>query len=151
MRRRHPASTFRQRGFQRSERQKMTIITIRIDFEGERYIGHGRVRLLELIGEHGSIAAAAKAMDMSYKRAWYLMDEFNSMFSEPLIERQHGGRGGGSAKLTPFGTELVRQYRYMESKALSVFAKPLASIEKRLAPGAAISKPEKKPSSPARG
>jgi molybdate transport system regulatory protein len=72
-------------------------------------------------------------MDMSYKRAWYLMDEFNSMFADPLIERQHGGRGGGAAKLTPFGEELVRQYRDMEAKALSVFAKPLASMEKHLA------------------
>lgn len=111
----------------------MTEIKLRIDFDKERYIGHGRIQLLELIGEHGSIAQAAKAMDMSYKRAWYLMDEFNSMFADPLIERQHGGRGGGAAKLTPFGAELVRQYREMEAKALSVFAKPLASMEKHLA------------------
>jgi molybdate transport system regulatory protein len=111
----------------------MTVIKIRIDFDGERYIGHGRVQLLELIGQHGSIAKAAKAMDMSYKRAWYLMDEFNSMFADPLIERQHGGRGGGAAKLTPFGADLVRQYRDMEAKALTVFSKPLASIEKHLA------------------
>lgn len=111
----------------------MTEIKLRIDFDDERYIGHGRIQLLELIGEHGSIAQAAKAMEMSYKRAWYLMDEFNSMFADPLIERQHGGRGGGAAKLTPFGAELVRQYREMEAKALSVFAKPLASMEKHLA------------------
>lgn len=110
----------------------MTVIKLRIDFDGERYIGHGRIQLLELIGEHGSIAKAAKAMDMSYKRAWYLIDGFNAMFSEPLIERHHGGKGGGAAKLTPFGAELVEQYREMEQKALSVFAKPLASIEKRL-------------------
>src|SRR5204862_449749 len=89
----------------------MGIIKLRIDFDDERYIGHGRIQLLELIGVHGSIAQAAKAMNMSYKRAWYLMDEFNSMFADPLIERQHGGRGGGAAKLTPFGADLVRQYR----------------------------------------
>jgi len=111
----------------------MTQIKIRIDFGEERYIGHGRIQLLELIGEHGSIAQAAKAMDMSYKRAWYLMDDFNSIFSDPLIERQHGGRGGGAARLTPFGEEVVRQYREMEAKALTVFAKPLASMEKHLA------------------
>ncbi|MET0408091.1 MAG: winged helix-turn-helix domain-containing protein [Hyphomicrobium sp.] len=110
----------------------MTVIKIRIDFGAERYIGHGRIELLELIGQHGSIARAAKAMGMSYKRAWYLMDEFNSMFADPLIDRQHGGRGGGAAKLTPFGADLVRQYRYIEARALSVFAKPLASIEKHL-------------------
>lgn len=120
----------------------MTVIKIRIDFDDDRYIGHGRVQLLELIGQHGSIAQAAKAMGMSYKRAWYLMDEFNSMFADPLIERQHGGRGGGAAKLTPFGADLVRQYRDMEAKALTVFSKPLASIEKHLMPA---EKPAPKP------
>ena len=110
----------------------MAVIKIRIDFDGERYIGHGRIQLLEFIGEHGSIAKAAKAMDMSYKRAWYLMDEFSALFADPIIERQHGGRGGGAAKLTPFGADLVRQYREMEAKALTVFAKPLASMEKHL-------------------
>jgi molybdate transport system regulatory protein len=125
----------------------MTVIKIRIDFDGDRYIGHGRIELLELIGQHGSIAKAAKAMDMSYKRAWYLMDEFNSMFADPLIERHHGGRGGGAAKLTPFGTELIRLYRDMEAKALTVFAKPLFAIEKHLAPiDKADSRPAKKAS-----
>jgi molybdate transport system regulatory protein len=111
----------------------MTKIKIRIDFGDERYIGPGRIQLLELIGEHGSIAQAAKAMDMSYKRAWYLMDDFNSAFADPLIERQHGGRGGGAAKLTPFGAEIVRQYREIEAKSLTVFAKQIAAMEKHLA------------------
>ena len=129
----------------------MTVIKIRIDFDGDRYIGHGRIQLLELIGQHGSIAKAAKAMDMSYKRAWYLMDEFNAMFADPLIERHHGGKGGGAAKLTPFGAELIRQYRDMEAKALSVFAKSLLSIEKHLAPTEKPNpKPAKKASQPAR-
>jgi molybdate transport system regulatory protein len=54
------------------------VIKIRIDFGDGRRIGHGRIQLLELIGEHGSIARAAKAMGMSYKRAWYLMDDFST-------------------------------------------------------------------------
>ncbi len=111
----------------------MADIKLRIDFDDEHYIGHGRIRLLELIGEHGSIAQAAKAMNMSYKRAWYLIDGFNGMFRKPLIERRHGGKGGGSAALTPFGRDLVVQYRAMEAKALDVFAKPVAAIEAHLA------------------
>jgi hypothetical protein len=47
------------------------VIKIRIDFDDDRYIGHCRIQLLELIGQHGSITRAAKAMEMSYKRAWY--------------------------------------------------------------------------------
>jgi molybdate transport system regulatory protein len=111
----------------------MTRIRLRIDFDGERYIGHGRIELLELIGRHGSISRAAQAMNMSYKRAWYLIDGFNGMFREPLIERQHGGKGGGSATLTPFGEYVVAEYRAMEAKALEVFAGPVGSLEEKLA------------------
>ncbi|MGQ0455795.1 MAG: winged helix-turn-helix domain-containing protein [Hyphomicrobium sp.] len=111
----------------------MTRIVLRIDFDDERYIGHGRIELLELIAEHGSIAKAAAAMDMSYKRAWYLIDEFSSVFAEPLLEKQHGGKGGGAARLTPFGVELVRAYREMEATAAKILAKTLKPIERKLA------------------
>lgn len=110
----------------------MARIRLRIDFDGERYIGHGRIELLELIGRHGSISQAAKAMSMSYKRAWYLIDGFSAMFHEPLIERHHGGRGGGSATLTPFGERVVAEYRAMEAKALDVFAGPVGFLENML-------------------
>ena len=105
-----------------------TSVKIRIDFGDERYIGHGRIQLLELIGKHGSITRAAMAMGMSYKRAWYLMDEFGAMFSEPLIERHHRG-----SKLTPFGSELVTGYREMEQLTLDVCAQRLRALENFLA------------------
>lgn len=110
----------------------MTRIRLRIDFDGERYVGHGRIELLELIGRHGSISKAAQAMSMSYKRAWYLIDGFNAMFREPLIERHHGGKGGGSATLTPFGERVVAEYRAMETQALEIFAGPVGFLEAKL-------------------
>ncbi|MEQ1651932.1 MAG: winged helix-turn-helix domain-containing protein [Hyphomicrobium sp.] len=112
----------------------MTRVVLRIDFDNERYIGHGRIELLELIGQHGSIAQAAKAMGMSYKRAWYLAESINSTFSEPAVERQHGGKGGGSARLTAFGMALVNDYRAMEALALKACAAPLRKLEKKLGP-----------------
>ncbi len=112
----------------------MTRIVLRIDFDDDRYVGHGRIELMELIGKYGSIAQAAKAMGMSYKRAWYLADAINATFAEPVIERKHGGKGGGSAQLSGFGTTLVRDYRQMEIQAVKVFSKPLRQMEKRLAP-----------------
>lgn len=127
----------------------MTRIRLRIDFDGEHYIGHGRIELLELIGRHGSIAKAAQAMGMSYKRAWYLIDGFNAMFREPLIERQHGGKGGGSATLTEFGARVVSEYRAMEAKALDVFAEPVELLENKLvkpaAPRGKVSLKSRKP------
>lgn len=121
----------------------MTRLVLRLDFDQERYIGHGRIQLLELIGRHGSIAQAAKAMDMSYKRAWYLIDAFNSCFDEPLIVRQHGGKGGGSAQLTAFGVDVVERYRRMEQLASAAIRDELAPIERRLA--RKRSKPARKP------
>ena len=112
----------------------MTRIVLRIDFDDERYVGHGRIELMELIGKYGSIAQAAKAMGMSYKRAWYLADSINDTFAEPVIERKHGGQGGGSAQLSDFGQALVCDYREMERNALKVFSKPLRCMEKHLAP-----------------
>ena len=128
----------------------MTRSRLRIDFDGESYIGHGRIELLELIGRHGSIAQAAQAMGMSYKRAWYLIDGFNAMFREPLIERQHGGKGGGSATLTAFGERVVADYRAMEAKALDVFAGPVGFFESRLVKRAAPRTKKKSKASGAR-
>jgi molybdate transport system regulatory protein len=114
----------------------MTRLTIRIDFDGGRQVGHGKIRLLELIGEHGSISGAARQMKMSYRRAWLLADEVNRMFSEPVLETQHGGAGGGHARLTSFGHALVGHYRAIEAQALKLFGKQIADLERRLTPAA---------------
>ena len=113
--------------------QIVTRIVLRIDFDDDRYLGHGRIELLELIAKNGSIAKAAKAMGMSYKRAWYLVESINSTFAEPAVDRKHGGSGGGSAQLTEFGERLVREYRRMEIESLRAFAKSLRFMERRLA------------------
>jgi molybdate transport system regulatory protein len=112
----------------------MTRLTIRIDFDDARSLGHGKIRLIELIDRHGSISAAARAMDMSYRRAWLLIDEVNQMFAEPVIESQTGGKGGGYAKLTVFGRALVQIYRTIEKESLDIFGKRLAELEARLKP-----------------
>ena len=81
----------------------MVKLALRIEFDEERAIGPGKARLLELIQEHRSIAAAGRAMGMSYRRAWLLVDDLNHCFDEPVVLAQHGGRAGGGAALTPFG------------------------------------------------
>jgi molybdate transport system regulatory protein len=108
----------------------MARITIRIDFENGQHIGHGKIRLLELIAKHGSISRAAKEMAMSYRRAWLLADAVNTMFNEPVLETQHGGAGGGHARLTSFGHALVGHYRAMEAHSASAFRKQLATLER---------------------
>lgn len=111
----------------------MTRLTLRIDFPNGSQIGHGKVRLLELIAQHGSISRAAKEMSMSYRRAWLLTDEINRMFKAPVLETQHGGPGGGSARLTSFGHAVVGHYRAIEAQSMKLFSKQLTELEQGLA------------------
>ncbi len=80
-------------------------------------LGPGKVDLLEAIAETGSISAAARAMGMSYRRAWLLVDTMNRCFHGDLVTRATGGRGGGGTKVTPMGLDVLRRYREMEAKA----------------------------------
>lgn len=110
----------------------MTRLTIRIDFDNGSQIGHGKIRLLEQIAAHGSISRAARAMGMSYRRAWLLADEVNHMFKRPVLEAQPGGSGGGGARLTSLGHALIGHYRTIEALALKQSRKQLAEIERGL-------------------
>ena len=73
----------------------MARLVLRIDFNEGRALGPGKVRLLELVGETGSISAAGRAMGMSYRRAWLLVDALNRTFHMPVVEARGGGADGG--------------------------------------------------------
>nr|WP_210290102.1 LysR family transcriptional regulator [Rhizobium skierniewicense] len=89
---------------------------LRIDFPPADRLGRGKIQLMEFIVSTGSISAAGRAMDMSYRRAWLLVDALNHMFNEPVIESQRGGSQGGGAALTDFGRALLDRYRGMEQR-----------------------------------
>ncbi len=110
----------------------MARLTLRIDLGDDAAVGPGKVRLLELVDEHGSIAAAGRAMDMSYRRAWLLVDEMNNCFRRPVVQKQLGGSGGGGAALTLFGRQIVRHYRDMERDAESAVAAHLRALDKAM-------------------
>ncbi|MGB8369132.1 MAG: winged helix-turn-helix domain-containing protein [Limisphaerales bacterium] len=84
---------------------------------GDIALGPGKAELLALIGQTGSINQAAKRMDMSYMRAWSLVQTMNRCFKQPLVLAAHGGEGGGGAKLTESGRRMLALYRQMEAKA----------------------------------
>ncbi len=108
-------------------------ISLRIKFDDDRLIGPGRIRLLELIAETGSISAAGREMAMSYRRAWLLIDDLNRTFKKPLVEKQLGGAGGGGAVLTPLGRQIVDRYRTIEATIESASRADLRAIERALA------------------
>ncbi len=110
----------------------MAKLTLRIEFDEERAFGPGKARLLELIQQHRSISAAGRAMDMSYRRAWLLVDDLNRCFREPVVQAQHGGKDGGGAALTEFGKSLVEHYRAIEDEAERAARKRLAALCRKL-------------------
>ena len=109
-------------------------LSLRIDIDGERRIGPGKIALLESIRDCGSISAAGRAMDMSYKRAWDLVDEMNRICGQAAVDRQTGGKQGGGAALTPFGIRLVRSYRDIERAAANAVHKRLVALRADIKP-----------------
>lgn len=101
---------------------------LRVVLTAGAYIGPGRADLLEKIDQTGSIAAAGKAMGMSYKRAWSLVQALNEGFGAPLVLSSRGGAGQGGASLTPRGREVLSRYRAMQEHTRSAIAADVAAL-----------------------
>jgi molybdate transport system regulatory protein len=104
---------------------------IRIFHGAEPALGLGRAELLDRIAKTQSIAQAARDMGMSYMKAWKLIQSMNRCFREPAVEVQRGGKGGGTARLSPTGARALELYRRMEAES-SLAARPLAQELARL-------------------
>ena len=100
-------------------------LTLRVLGRAAPAIGPGKAELIERIARTGSISAAARAMGMSYRRAWLLVEALNEDFKDLVVVTAAGGREGGGVRVTPFGTMLVQRFRKMEKKASAVIAADL--------------------------
>jgi molybdate transport system regulatory protein len=98
-------------------------LSIRLDLPSGARIGPGKVALLEAIGHSGSISGAGRALKMSYRRAWMLVEDLNRHLGRPVVATAAGGTGGGGARLTEAGLAIVRAYRAVE-QASHAAAKP---------------------------
>jgi molybdate transport system regulatory protein len=101
---------------------------LRVVFGEGEMIGPGKAELLEHIAETGSIAAAGRRMNMSYKRAWNLVETLNAMFAAPLVERSRGGARGGGAVLTETGLTVLQTWRRLEARAQEAGAAEIATL-----------------------
>ncbi len=109
-------------------------VRFRVDLTTGCSIGPGKVALLEGIRDTGSLRRAARALGMSYRRAWLLLDEINHSFTAPAATATVGGAGGGGAQLTAFGEALIRAYRSLEVDIESLARVMLAPIAARAKP-----------------
>ena len=96
-------------------------------------IGPGKIALIEAIAETGSITAAAKSLDMSYRRAWMLLDELNRSLDQPAVDSAKGGQHGGGTQLTASGLKLIALYRGIEATAMRACRADVTRLMKLLA------------------
>ncbi|MBL0726353.1 winged helix-turn-helix domain-containing protein [Piscinibacter sp. HJYY11] len=92
-------------------------------------IGPGKVALLEAIAATGSISAAAQSLDMSYRRAWLLLDEMNRMLRAPVADSARGGAVRGGSEITEVGRQLIETYRRIEAKAAEACADEIRQLQ----------------------
>jgi molybdate transport system regulatory protein len=104
---------------------------LRLKYGADIAMGPGKADLLEQIRDTGSIAAAGRAMGISYKRAWVLVTTMNNCFAEPLVTASRGGTIHGSSILTPTGEAILAAYRRL-AKTIEG-SKDLAMIRRHLA------------------
>lgn len=107
-------------------------LTLRVLGPGHPAMGPGRAALLSHIARTGSITSAARAMGMSYRRAWQLVEAMNRSFAKPVVVTEVGGKRGGGAAVTVLGKRLVKLYRAMEDKASSAIATDLRRFSRFL-------------------
>lgn len=115
-----------------AERQARNPLRLRLVFGREAMFGPGKAELLELIRETGSISAAGRRMDMSYKRAWMLVESLNATFRTPLVESSRGGAGGGGARLTATGEEVLERFRRLEEVVRQAGAREVGALAELL-------------------
>ncbi len=104
-------------------------LRLRLVFGGEAMIGPGKADLLERIRDTGSISAAGRAMGMSYKRAWMLVETMNAAFRAPVVASVRGGAQGGGAQLTEAGAQVLAHYRAIEARAAEAAAEEIAALK----------------------
>jgi molybdate transport system regulatory protein len=103
-------------------RDTMLNVRVRLRCGNEIAMGPGKADLLEAIAREGSISAAGRAMGMSYRRTWMLVDTMNRCWNEPLVVTAAGGSHGGGARITALGTQILRSYRDLQARILAATA-----------------------------
>jgi molybdate transport system regulatory protein len=131
---RHPASSAVDAlGFAVMEKRTSTPndrLSIRLDLASGARIGPGKVAVLEEIARSGSISAAGRALHMSYRRTWELVEDLNRSLGTPVVETAAGGSGGGGAVLTRAGKTIVERYRAIEMDTALAARKHLHALNR---------------------
>ncbi len=105
-------------------------LSIRLDLASGARIGPGKVAVLEEIARSGSISAAGRALHISYRRTWELVEDLNASLGAPVVQTAAGGSGGGGASLTELGQAVIERYRAIEDDCAAAARKHLAALQR---------------------
>ena len=108
----------------------VTRLSIRVDLASGARIGPGKVAVLEEIARSGSISAAGRALHISYRRTWELVEDLNATLGAPVVQTAAGGSGGGGASLTELGLAVVSRYRAIEEDCTVAARKHLTALQR---------------------
>ncbi|QQY81007.1 LysR family transcriptional regulator [Tamlana sp. s12] len=92
-------------------------------------LGEGRVHLLKAIHETGSLSKGAKALNLSYKKAWHLLDSVNKSAKKPVTINSIGGKGGGGVALTPYGQALIKTFDEINQNCWNFLDEQMEKLE----------------------
>jgi molybdate transport system regulatory protein len=105
-------------------------LSIRVDLASGARIGPGKVAVLEEIARSGSISAAGRALHISYRRTWELVEDLNATLGAPVVQTAAGGSGGGGTSLTELGQAVVTRYRAIENDCAAAARKHLTALHR---------------------
>jgi molybdate transport system regulatory protein len=105
------------------------VIRLRVPAGDKIAIGPGKASLLEAIVETGSISAAGRKINMSYRKAWLIVNDMNRYFKGPLVDAAKGGTNGGGARLTELGYLVLKKYRQIEGEAWDAISSSIKEFE----------------------
>ena len=105
-------------------------LSIRVDLASGARIGPGKVAVLEAIARSGSISAAGRALHISYRRTWELVEDLNASLGAPVVQTAAGGSGGGGASLTELGLAVVTRYRAIEQDCAEAARRHLTALQR---------------------
>lgn len=101
-----------------------------IEVDDKVFLGEGRISLLKSIERTKSISKSAKELQMSYKKAWYLIDSVNAYAQRPVVIKSTGGKGGGGTILTSYGKELITAFETVNKNCWKFLDKQLTKVLK---------------------
>lgn len=102
-----------------------------IECEGTIFLGEGRVKLLKAVESTGSLSKAAKSLDMSYNKAWNLIDSFKKTAKKAVVVKNAGGKGGGGTKITPYGKKLIEAFDHINKNCWKYLDKQVHLLDEK--------------------